>query len=124
MQRHKHAFGRIGPGIRLGLLLAAASAACHADTSAEVRLGGGPVPQTIVRYSAQDLRSTSGQDALYRKLKRAAMRVCALDGHVTQQERTFERECLAQSLARGVAAVNVPAITAMHRAKTRPAASS
>lgn len=124
MQRHKHAIGRIRPGILLGLLLVAASAASHAGMSAEIRPRGDPAPRMIVRYSAQDLRSASGQDTLYRKLQRAATRVCAIRGKATLQERAFELECMEQALARGVADVNAPAITAMHRAKTRPATTS
>jgi UrcA family protein len=123
MQRHLHACGG-SPGIGLALLLVTISSASQADTSAAMRRGDERVQQSVVRYNRHDLRSSSGQGALYRRLQRAAERVCAADNGATLRERYAARECAAQSLARAVADVNAPAVTAMHQSKTRPATTS
>jgi UrcA family protein len=112
---------------RLSLALACVLAGTATLGSASPALGSDAMqsaPTARVSFGPRDLRTSASQAALYRRLAAAATRVCRSNGRVSLRERAAERECAAQSLARAVATVDAPAITALHASRSRPVATS
>jgi UrcA family protein len=75
-----------------------------------------------VSYADLDLSKPAGAQTLYKRIKKAARRVCGpVDNytHVTPSRRF--RECYEQAIADAVAQVDRPSLTAVHREKTSSA---
>jgi UrcA family protein len=92
--------------------LAVVSTAVHAaDTS-----GSEPAKKTVT-YGDLNLASSEGVEQLYRRVVGAARQVCdGLDGRSLQEKVQFSI-CVKQSIARAVAVVDQPALTALHAIK-------
>jgi UrcA family protein len=75
-------------------------------------------PATTVGYGDLNLANSQGVEILYRRLSVAAQHVCrALDGRSLEQQARFST-CTRESVARAVAAVDHPALTAFQAIKT------
>jgi UrcA family protein len=110
------------PGNRINcLVLAALATAFLAVTSTSVHAadtsGSEPMKRTVT-YGDLNLADPSGVEQLYRRVVGAARQVCdSLDGRSLQEKVQFSI-CVNQSIARAVAAVDQPALTALHAIKT------
>jgi len=77
-----------------------------------------------VSYEGLDIATKSGATILYGRLRSAARRVCGpLDGRELARHARFNT-CVATTLARAVADVNLASVTALHRLDTRVANAS
>jgi UrcA family protein len=79
------------------------------------------VPQVTVSYADLDLKTDAGVQALYRRLKKAALQVCsAYEDYMLKGSRK-QRACYDEALAGSVAKVNVDSLSALHKnASDRP----
>jgi UrcA family protein len=75
-------------------------------------------PQRTVRFSANDVETAAGISALYARIQRASGAVCeSLDTH-SLSSRAIVHRCQAESTARAVADLNLPALTRYHAAQS------
>lgn len=99
------------------LATALLAAAISPDATAE------PAPEApptqVVSFAELNLNSPTGVATLYRRIQKAADKVCAFPPPGRQLSRVEERNaCNARATERAVVLVGVPALTAMHRAKS------
>jgi len=105
------------------LVLATLASACLAVTSTVVHAAdkstdSEPMMKRTVTYGDLNLAHPQGVEQLYRRIVGAAQQVCsALDGRSLQEKQQFSI-CTKQSIARAVAAVDQPGLTALHAIKT------
>lgn len=82
----------------------------------------GSVPSITINYTALDISKPQGLQVLYARLKDAARSVCDLDNAPRNLARMRNaKACYQSTLDNAVRQVNRPTLTAMHRAKKRPA---
>lgn len=76
-------------------------------------------PSKAIHYSDLNLTTSTGVAALYKRIERAASEVCQLP-HGTKLLRiqTEIKACRADSVDRAIAQVNLPALSALHVART------
>jgi UrcA family protein len=96
--------------------------ACAALSLAGLSFAARPteaLPSELVRYADLNLDSSDGQIALYRRIARAAARVCNQAQGVNKLvvPRTL-RTCRANALDRAIAELDVPALSALHDSRT------
>jgi UrcA family protein len=92
-----------------GMLLSAALAAESKGPFA--------VPEVAVEYGDLDLTKPEGVQALHRRLKAAAERVCPrTDGRVKLEQKILARECRKQALEHAVREIGSPELAALHAA--------
>ena len=77
----------------------------------------------VVSYAGLNLNGEPGARVLYGRLRMAAAQVCAPFKGDTLQEKTNWRECFSQALARSVARIDEPLLTAYHLRRTGKAES-
>ncbi len=73
---------------------------------------------TVVQYGDLNLASPQGIQRLYQRIAAAANAVCDSRDHRSLQAFAHDRSCKTASIARAVAAVGRPELTALHAAKT------
>ncbi len=76
------------------------------------------VRQEIVRFADLDLTQPAGAQELYRRIQRAARDVCEMYGAGGYAAAMQSRSCANQAIARAVADVGAPLVTARHEALT------
>jgi UrcA family protein len=91
----------------MGLVLTISAALCGPASAAPDTL----IPREKVSYADLNLSRPEGAARLYRRIERAAAKVCVTfdGGHLSNRPR--RRSCIEQAVARAVAAVGVPALT-------------
>jgi UrcA family protein len=103
------------------LTLAALATMCLAVAATTVRaadVSSDSVPMKTVTYGDLNLANPQGVERLYRRIVGAAQQVCnALNGRSFEEKQQFSI-CTSQSIARAVAAVDQPALTALQAIKT------
>jgi UrcA family protein len=104
------------------IALAILATACLAQISTAVQAADkfpdSEVMRKTVNYGDLNLTKQQGVEQLYHRIAGAANQVCArLDGR-SLQEKVQYWICTKQSIARAVAAVDRPALTALHGIKT------
>lgn len=104
------------------LVLAALAMACLAATSTAVyaadKSPDSEPTKTTVKYGDLNLANPQGVERLYRRIVGAARQVCGgSDGRSLEEKEEFSI-CRKLSIARAVAAVDQPALTALHAVKT------
>ena len=104
----------------LAALLFAGGAAHAAQTT--VAAAGAPVATTTVSYGDLNLASQSGIATLYRRLSRAAERVCGEHEARSPREHAAFRACHTASLNRAVQQVGHPGVVALHAGQSGAAA--
>ena len=67
----------------------------------------------VVRFAELDLSRPAGAQELYRRIRRAAHAVCRTDEPIG-----YDRGCVDHAIARAVAEVGSPLLTAQHEALT------
>jgi UrcA family protein len=71
-------------------------------------------PSTVVRYADLDITTQQGASVLYRRIARAAQRVCP-DTDIRDLDRSSQiRLCRQQAVARAVQAVGSPMLAALY----------
>ena len=104
----------------IGRHLALAAIACGVALSMPAmadQSDGEPLTK-IVSYADLNLNSEPGARTLYGRLRTAASQVCSPLRGVSLRERTNWRECFDPALARSVAKVDEPMLTAYHLSRT------
>lgn len=85
---------------------------------APAALAAGDAPRTIhVRYDDLNLGSDAGTQALFRRLSRAATRVCELEGVRDLASQHRAEVCYRDALHGAVVAVNNERLSALYRAR-------
>jgi len=81
---------------------------------------GGPAePSKAIKYTDLNLNTSTGVAALYQRIERAASEVCQLPHGTKQLKIESEiKSCRADSVDRAIAQVNLPALSALHVART------
>jgi UrcA family protein len=112
---------KAGFWINAAALLLAGAWQYDARAAAAAPPAEGEVNQITVRFAELNLDTPAGAAVLYRRIRHAAERVCGERQQPgTGIVSTFWRSCVAQSVARAVASVDRPALTAYHRVHTAP----
>jgi UrcA family protein len=70
-----------------------------------------------VKFSELDTAKPAGIEMLYQRIRAAADTVCIERGVRDLQSGIAGRKCKAQAIERAVSDVNLPRLTAMHRAR-------
>jgi UrcA family protein len=75
-----------------------------------------PIVQSIaVSYSDLDISNAAGAKLLYARIRRAARKVCTLDGEVGHVSQSRERAlCVQRAVDQAVMSVNNPVLVAMY----------
>jgi UrcA family protein len=93
-----------------------AAATARAETQQSVELA----PQISVQYAAEDLETDKGAENVYRKLRKAARRVCGIDGgFLNLSEKTLAKKCVDDTLASAVRKIDRPMLTTVHDSSSR-----
>lgn len=77
-----------------------------------------------VSYRDLDLSSAQGAKALYRRIDRAAIHVCARLNGRSLHEKTQFQQCRREAIANAVASVNRTTLTAEHVSRTQKSRAS
>jgi UrcA family protein len=78
---------------------------------------GEPLTKVVI-YADLNLNGAAGAQVLYGRLRMAAAQVCAPFKGDSLREKTKWRECFGQALARSVAQIDEPVLTAYHLSRT------
>jgi len=93
-----------------------AAANAQAETPQSIELA----PQVSVQFAAEDLETDKGAENVYRKLRKAARRVCGIDGgFLNLSEKTLAKKCVDDTLASAVRKIDRPQLTALHDSSSR-----
>jgi UrcA family protein len=77
------------------------------------------VPKQVVRFADLDIDSLLGASALYRRIERAAERVCGAPGDIRDLPNAMRLDsCKQQAVERAVNSVNSIVLTSLHLGKT------
>jgi UrcA family protein len=71
-----------------------------------------------IRYPELDVAKPQGVEALYTRIEGAARRVCRADSSARLRDRANRRNCYQDAIAHAVKQIDLPTLTAVHRAKT------
>jgi UrcA family protein len=104
--------------ISLHSALAAIACGIALTTPAVADHSNGEPLTKVVSYAGLNLNGEPGARVLYGRLRMAAAQVCAPFKGDTLREKTNWRECFDQALARSVAKVEEPLLTAYHLNRT------
>jgi UrcA family protein len=96
--------------------VAFAAANAQAETQHSIELA----PQLSVQYAAEDLETDKGVENVYRKLRKAARRLCGIDGgFLNLSEKTIAKKCVDDTLASAVRKIDRPMLTTLHDSSSR-----
>lgn len=104
--------------IRLHIALAAIACGIVLTTPATAGQSDGERLTRVVSYADLNLNSEPGARTLYGRLRTAASQVCSPLRGASLRERTNWSECFTSALARSVADVDQPLLTAYHLNRT------
>src|SRR5688572_3011985 len=86
------------------------AAQAQAETQQSIELA----PRISVQYAAEDLETDEGVENVYRKLRKAARRVCGIDGgFLNLSEKTLAKKCVDDTLASAVRKIDRPLLTTL-----------
>jgi UrcA family protein len=105
----------------IGLQIALGAIACGISlmtAPANADAGDGKPLTKVVRFADLNLNSEPGVQTLYGRLRMAAAQVCAPFTGTSLQEKTKWHQCFDPALARSVAEVDEPRLTAYHLSRT------
>jgi UrcA family protein len=92
------------------------AAQAQAETQQSIELA----PRISVQYAAEDLETDEGVENVYRKLRKAARRVCGIDGgFLNLSEKTLAKKCVDDTLASAVRKIDRPLLTTLHDSSSR-----
>lgn len=105
--------------------LARAGIVALALCTCAVAYGAEPkVKSQAVSYADLDLSKPAGAQTLYKRIQKAARRVCGpVDNYTFITPAKAFRQCYEQSIAEAVAQVDRPSLTALHKVETSRTAS-
>jgi UrcA family protein len=106
--------------MRLHIALAAIACGIALTTPATADQSDGEPLTKVVSYADLNLNGEPGARVLYGRLRMAATQVCEPLRGNSLRERTNWRECFNPALARSVAEVDEPMLTAYHLSRTDP----
>jgi UrcA family protein len=104
--------------IRLHIALAAIACGIALTTPATADQSDGEALTKVVSYADLNLNGEPGVQTLYGRLRMAAAEVCTPFRGNSLRERTNWRECFNPALARSVAEIGEPMLTAYHLSRT------
>jgi UrcA family protein len=100
------------------IALAAIACGIALTTPATADQSDGEPLTKVVSYADLNLKAEPGARTLYGRLRMAATQVCAPFRGDSLRERTNWRECFNPALARAVAEIDEPMLTAYHLRQT------
>lgn len=101
-------------------IAAFAFAAANAQAETQAQQSVELAPQMSVQYAAEDLETDKGAENVYRKLRKAARRVCGIDGgFLNLSEKTLAKKCVEDTLASAVRKIDRPMLTTVHDSSSR-----
>jgi UrcA family protein len=103
---------------RLATLSILALTAFIAQEGRAVAAPDAELPSRLVKYSDLDLSQPAAVAALYGRIDFAARSVCDINGGYGLANVARFRQCVNGSIARAVAEVHAPLLTAYHLART------
>ena len=103
---------------RLAILSILALTASVAQEGRAVAAPDAELPSRLVKYSDLDLSQPAAVAALYGRIDFAARSVCDVNGGYGLANAARFRQCVNGSIARAVAEVHAPLLTAYHLART------
>jgi UrcA family protein len=101
------------------LMIACATAGALSAGLAGAAPAADDVPRLVVQYTAESLRTDDGARALYRRLVKAAERVCPTSSTGYPLVRPVVTECRKQALARAVLDIHNERLAALHDASVK-----
>lgn len=102
---------------RRDLVATAVFSVLAAGFTAGAVAGDAHAPTATVRYGDLDVSTVEGATALYARIRSAALHVCAsFDRPLDLNSQTLKSDCIRQAIAKGVAAVNEPALLMVYKA--------
>jgi UrcA family protein len=104
--------------ISLRIALAAIACGIALTTTARADQSDGEPLTKVVSYADLNVKGEPGARTLYGRLRVAAAEVCAPFRGNSLRERTKWRECFNPALARSVAEIGEPMLTAYHLSRT------
>lgn len=105
--------------LRLSSLVATAvlSALAAGFSTVGVAADGAKAPTATVGYGDLDVSTVQGATALYARIRSAAEHVCSsFDRPLDLNSQALKADCISQAIAKGVAAVNEPALLMVYKA--------
>ncbi len=107
--------------LRATLLLSLSAFAAHTAT-AQPPAGesGADAPKISVYYGDLNLDNPTGIAQLYRRVERAAARLCERPGARSAQSMGQARACQAETVARAVSTLHVPQLAQYYAARIAP----
>jgi UrcA family protein len=75
-------------------------------------------PSRVVKFADLDLSHSPGAAVLYTRIRSAAKAVCLPEYNWLMEMREISGQCREQAIARAVADVNAPALTAYYQGRT------
>jgi UrcA family protein len=75
-------------------------------------------PSRVVKFADLDLTHSKGAAALYTRIRSAAREVCLPQYNWVMEMRVISDQCRDEAIARAVADVNAPALTAYYQGRT------
>lgn len=98
--------------------IALAAIACGAALTTPAMANQSEPLTKVVSYADLNVNAEAGARTLYSRLRMAARQVCAPLRGTTLMEQTRYRECFGPALARSVAEVDEPTLTAYYLSQT------
>jgi UrcA family protein len=114
----KPKFHRSTRPIKLHIALAAIACGVALTTPATADQSNGAPLTKVVSYADLNVNGEAGARTLHGRLRMAAAQVCAPLRGNSLRERTNYQECFTPALARSVAKVDEPMLTAYHLSQT------
>jgi UrcA family protein len=87
-------------------------------TAAQAGEPADALPHKVVSFRDLNLNTTEGAEALYKRIKSAAIEVCGVSDSFDLARMYVPRTCISEAVSRAVAQVNRPMLTSLHEAKT------
>jgi UrcA family protein len=104
--------------INLHIALAAIACGVSFSTMATAEASDGEALTKIVNYADLNLNREAGARTLYGRLRMAATQVCAPFAGTTLADKAKWRECFGPAMARSIAEIDAPMLTAYYLSRT------
>jgi len=113
------------PNLKQLTLSILCAAACLASTATVLAGDAGmhDVPRVTVYYGDLNLQQPASAASLYRRIERAAKRVCARPNAIELRHVYTARKCTEEAINRAVGSINMPTL-AQYVARTKAGASA
>jgi UrcA family protein len=116
---HFNAQRLTGSPAKLALLALGTLAGTLCLGAANAQSPNGEVPSVVVKYSEQSLATGKGVNELYRRIVRAAEKVCPAPSLVNLSALAMAEECRDQAVARAIRQIDNSQLAALYAAHSK-----